>query len=329
MAKTPASLSRRIALLACATATLAWSSAALAAYPDKPITITVPTAPGGTVDIVARIMAEQMAAQLGQPMVINNKAGAGGVIGTQAAKREQPDGYNILFTANSNQLIVPWVYKKPGFDPIQDFMPIAAVGSVPNVLCVHPSFPANNLQEFLAVVKAKPQHYYQYASAGSGTLNHLLGEMLNEQGKLGLQHVPYKGVAPAMSDVMGNQAPMLFASLPSAVEAVKGGKLRAIGVSSTSRVALLPDVPAIAEALPGFSGDLWVAFYAPRGTPTAVVDRLYAAVQAAMKNPALQQRFQQLGVTAMHDGPQQLAARQEKEFQQWKQVVKQSGAEAN
>ncbi|KAA0180050.1 tripartite tricarboxylate transporter substrate binding protein [Cupriavidus gilardii] len=317
-------LAGHAALLATAALTVP-APAALAAYPERPIAITVPTAPGGTVDIVARIMAEQLGGTLGQPVVVNNKAGAGGVVGTQAARREAADGYNLLFTANSNQLIVPWVYKKPGFDPIKDFVPIAAVGMVPNVLCVHPSFPATDLKGFLAEVKANPDKY-RYASAGSGTLNHLLGEMMNEKGGLKMQHIPYKGVAPAMTDVLGNQVPMLFASLPSAVEAVKAGKLRAIGVSSATRAPLLPDVPAIAEQLPGFSGDLWVAFYAPRGTPQHAVDKLHAAIRSALASPALQQRFQQLGVTVLRDGPEQLAARQEKEFAQWKQIVERSGA---
>jgi tripartite-type tricarboxylate transporter receptor subunit TctC len=261
-------------------------------------------------------------------MVVNNRAGAGGVVGTQFMTREAPDGYSLLVTANSNQLIVPWVYRNAKFDPIKDFVPIAAVGIVPNVLCVHPSFPASDLRGFIAEVKARPDKY-QFASAGSGTLNHLLGEMLNAQGGMKLQHVPYKGVAPAMTDVMGNQVPMLFASLPSALEAVKAGKLRAIGVSSGSRVALLPDVPAIAEQIPRFSGDLWVAMYAPKGTPAAIVDRLYAAVKVALASPEVLQRFEKLGVTVLHDGPNALAKRQEVEFQVWKQIVQSSGATAD
>lgn len=305
-----------------------WSAQALAAYPDRPITITVPTAPGGTVDIVGRLMAEQLGRSLGQAVVVSNKAGAGGVVGTQALKREAPDGYNILFTANSNQLIVPWVYKDARFDPIKDFVPVAAVGVVPNVLLVHPSFPARNLKEFISHVKENPDKY-QYASAGSGTLNHLLGEMLKVKGGLQLQHIPYKGVGPAMSDVLGNQVPMLFASLPSVLETVKAGKLRALGVSSTTRVALLPDVPAIGEQIPGFSGDLWVAFYAPKGTPPAVTAKLHGAVKAALATPALQQRFEQLGIVMLHDGPAELARRQEAEFQSWKQIVKASGASAD
>jgi len=301
------------------------SMSANAGYPEKPITITVPTAPGGTVDVVARIMGEQFSILLQQPVVVNNKAGAGGAIGTQAAKREQPDGYNILFTANSNQLIVPWVYKKAGFDPLQDFVPIAAIGVVPNVLCVHPSFPAKNFKEFLAEIKAHPEKY-QYASAGAGTLNHLLGEMLKERSGIKMEHIAYKGVGPAMTDVIGGQVPMLFASLPSAVQSIKAGQLRALAVSSATRSPLLPDIPAISEQFPGFSGDLWVAFYAPKGTPKAVIDTLHSAVKKAMASPAVQQRFRDLGITPLNDGPDQLAQRQEKELLQWRDIVRTSGA---
>lgn len=322
------SFEKALCLTFCLAAASMGAAPALAAYPDRTVTVTVPTAPGGTVDIVARIIAEQFAKTLGQPFVVNNRAGAGGVVGTQFMAREPGDGYSLMVTANSNQLIVPWVYKNARFDPIKDFVPIAALGIVPNVLCVHPSFPAKDLKGFIAEVKAHPDKY-QYASAGSGTLNHLLGEMLDEQGGMKLQHVPYKGVAPAMTDVMGNQIPMVFASLPSALEAVKGGKLRALGVSSLQRSPLLPGVPAIAEEIPGFSGDLWVALYAPKGTAPAVVKQLHEAVKLALASPDVQQRFEMLGVSVMHDGPAELAKRQELELQRWKQIVQSSGATAD
>lgn len=322
------SLRQALSLTFCAALVALTASPAIAAYPDRAVTVTVPTAPGGTVDIVARIIAEQFSKSLGQPFVISNRAGAGGVVGTQFMARELPDGYSLMVTANSNQLIVPWVYKNAKFDPIKDFVPVAALGVVPNVLCVHPSFPAKDMKGFIAEVKANPGKYH-YASAGSGTLNHLLGEMLNEQGGLKLQHVPYKGVAPAMTDVMGNQLPMLFASLPSALEAVKGGKLRALGVSSLHRSPLLPDVPAIADQISGFSGDLWVALYAPKGTSQEVIGKLYEAVKVALASPEVKQRFEKLGVTVMHDGPAELAKRQEAEFQRWKQIVQASGATAD
>lgn len=317
---------KRGALALCAAAAFAGAGGAQAAgFPDRPVNVFVPTAAGGTVDIVARIMAEKLAPELGQPVVVINKPGAGGVVGTQAFLREPQDGYTVLFTANSNQLIVPWVYKDAKFDPLEDFAPIAAVGEVPNVLCVNPEFPARDLNEFMALVKANPDKY-QYASAGAGTLNHLLGVMLDELGGLRMQHIPYRGVSPAMADVMGNQVPMLFASLPSAVEGIKAGKLRALGVSSEKCNALLPDVPAINEAIPGFRGDLWVAFYGAKNAPPASVEALNKAIRKVMADPALQQKFAQLGVTMMQDGPAELAARQQAEFAQWKQVVQASGA---
>ncbi len=316
---------RQGVLALCAAAAVTGLGQAHAAFPDRPINVVVPTAAGGTVDIVARIMAEKLGAELGQPVVVINKPGAGGVVGTQAFLREPQDGYTVLFTANSNQLIVPWVYKDAKFDPIKDFAPIAAVGEVPNVLCVNPAFPAKDMKEFMALIKAHPEKY-QYASAGAGTLNHLLGVMLDQMGGLRMQHIPYRGVSPAMADVMGNQVPMLFASLPSAVEGIKAGKLRALGVSSEKRNALLPDVPAINEAIPGFRGDLWVAFYGAKEAPRATIETLHQAIRKVLADPALQQKFDQLGVTMMHDGPAELAARQQAEFMQWKQVVQASGA---
>ncbi|WLW59460.1 MULTISPECIES: tripartite tricarboxylate transporter substrate binding protein [Achromobacter] len=316
---------RQGVLALCAAAAVTGLGQAHAAFPDRPINVVVPTAAGGTVDIVARIMAEKLGAELGQPVVVINKPGAGGVVGTQAFLREPQDGYTVLFTANSNQLIVPWVYKDAKFDPIKDFAPIAAVGEVPNVLCVNPAFPAKDMKEFMALIKAHPEKY-QYASAGAGTLNHLLGVMLDQMGGLRMQHIPYRGVSPAMADVMGNQVPMLFASLPSAVEGIKAGKLRALGVSSEKRNALLPDVPAINEAIPGFRGDLWVAFYGAKEAPRATIETLHQAIRKVLADQALQQKFDQLGVTMMHDGPAELAARQQAEFMQWKQVVQASGA---
>ncbi|WP_373981723.1 tripartite tricarboxylate transporter substrate binding protein [Achromobacter sp. JD417] len=318
-------LLKRALLALCAATAISGGARAAGEYPDRPVNIVVPTAAGGTVDIVARIMAEKLGPELGQPVIVINKPGAGGVVGTQAFLREPQDGYTLLFTANSNQLIVPWVYKDAKFDPINDFAPIAAVGEVPNVLCVNPAFPAKDMNAFMALVKSNPD-VYPYASAGAGTLNHLLGVMLSELGGLRMQHVPYRGVSPAMADVMGNQVPMLFASLPSALESIKAGKLRALGVSSAERNALLPDVPAISEFIPGFTGDLWVAFYGGKDMPEAAIARMHQAIQKVLADPALKKKFDQLGVTMMQDGPAELAARQQAEFMQWKQIVQASGA---
>lgn len=303
-------------------------SLAIAAYPEKPVTVVVPQAPGGTNDIVARLFSERLASHLGQPFVVRNLPGAGGNIGTQAVLREAADGYTVLFTISSTQAINPALYSEPGFDPVKDFSPIAAVGSVPNVLCVHPSFPAQSLEEFIALVKETPDHY-QYASAGNGSLNHLLGAMLDSKGGLKLQHIPYRGVAPAMADVLGNQVPMVFASLPSSIGNIKEGKLRALGVSTAERNPALPGVPAIGEQIPGYSGDLWIAMYVKSGTPQDVVDTLYEATRKVLDGSEIKERYAQLGVEMLRDNPEQLAKRLQDDLQKWSAIVKASGAQVN
>jgi len=301
---------------------------AQAAYPDKPVTVVVPQAPGGTNDIVARIISEKLAQQLGQPFVVQNKPGAGGNIGTAQVAREAADGYTVLFTISSAQAINPAIYKDPGFDPVKDFAPVAAVGSVPNVLCVHPSFPAQSLKEFIELVKANPDKY-QYASAGNGTLNHLLGAMLDEKGGLKLQHIPYRGVAPGMTDVLGGQVPIIFASLPSSIANIQSGKLRALGVSTRQRNPALPDVPAIGEQVPGYAGELWIAMYVPKDTPKAAVDALYQATQKALASDDIKKKFAELGVETLNDNPAQLAQRLDEDLKLWADIVKSSGAQIN
>lgn len=304
------------------------STNALAAYPDKPVTVVVPQSPGGTNDIVARLISDKLAQQLGQPFVVQNKPGAGGNIGTAQVAREAADGYTILFTVSSAQAISPAIFKDPGFDPVKDFSPVAAVGSVPNVLCVHPSFPANTLAEFITLVKANPGKY-QYASAGNGSLNHLLGAMLDEKGGLKLEHIPYRGVAPGMTDVLGGQVPMLFASLPSSIATIKAGKLRALGVSTKERNPALPDVPAIGEQIPGYSGELWIAMYVPQNTPKDVIDTLYKATEIALADADVKKKYAELGVEPLSDNPEQLAQRLNDDLKLWSGIVKSSGAKAN
>lgn len=320
----------KLTLRVCAAAIMGLTAltAHAASYPSKPVNVVVPQAPGGTNDIVARIIAEQLAEQLGQPFVVQNKPGAGGNIGTQGVAREPADGHTILFTISSAQAINPALYKDPGFDPVKDFAPVAAVGSVPNVLSVHPSFPAQNLEQFIALVKEKPGHY-QYASAGNGSLNHLLGAMLDSRGDLKLQHIPYRGVAPAMADVLGNQVPIVFASLPSAIANIKEGKLRALGVSTEQRNAALPDIPAIGEQIPGYGGELWIAMYVKQGTPQEAIDTLYQATRQALAKQSVKDRFEQLGIEMLNDNPQQLAERLNQDLVKWAEIVKVSGAQVN
>lgn len=318
---------RKRTLLLAAAALLATGTApAQERYPSRPITLIVPQAAGGTNDIVGRVVGQKMAEVMGASVVVDNRPGAGGNIGTQLAAKAPKDGYTLLMTISSSQAINPSLYKNPGFDPVKDFRPIALIGAVPNVLLVNPAFPARSLAELLASARQKDAHL-QYASAGNGTLNHLLGEMLNNMAGLHLQHVPYKGVAPALNDVLGGQLPMLFASLPSALPHIKAGRLRAVGVSGAKRSPVLPDVPAIDEAVPGYNGTLWIGLFAPAGTPPGVLASLQQAAQQALAAPDLRAKLDQQGVEiAPPTSPEQFARLLQDDLAKWARIVKASGA---
>lgn len=294
-------------------------------YPSKPVTIVVPQAPGGTNDTVGRILAQKLSELSNQRIIVDNRPGAGGNIGTDFAARAPKDGYTLLLTISSTQAINPALYKKVPFDPVKDFEPIAPVGVVPNVLVVNASFPARNLADFIKVARASKEEI-QYASAGNGSLNHLLGAMLSTSTGVPLQHVPYRGVAPALTDVMGGQVPVAFASLPSCIEFIKSGKLRALGVSSAKRSPALPDVPSISEVVPGYVGDLWVGLFAARGTPAPVVSKLTQWVTAAVAAPDVLERCKVAGVEPLSGGPTRLAQLLQEDIARWAPIVKASGA---
>ena len=299
-------------------------------YPNRPIVMIVPQAAGGTNDIVGRIVSQKLSDVLGTAVAVENRPGAGGNIGTQVAAKAPKDGYTLLMTISSSQAINPALYKNPGFDPVKDFKPISLIGAVPNVLLVHPSFPAKSVSELIALAKAKPGQY-QYASAGNGTLNHLLGEMLNAMAQIDLQHVPYKGVAPALNDVLGGQLPMLFGSLPSTLQHIKSGKLRALAVSGPTRSPVLPDVPTIAETVPGYSGTLWVGLFAPAGLPADVQSTLQTAMAKTLAAKDLREKLEQQGVelAAPADqpvSPERFAAILNDDIAKWARIVKLSGA---
>ncbi len=300
------------------------------AYPSRPIVMLVPQAAGGTNDIVGRLVSQKLGEVLASPVVVENRPGAGGNIGTQAAAKAPKDGYTLLMTISSSQAINPALYKNAGFDPVKDFRPISLIGAVPNVLLVNPSFPAKSVSELLALAKGKPGQY-QYASAGNGTLNHLLGEMLNSMGGIQLQHVPYKGVAPALNDVLGGQLPLLFASLPSSLAHIKGGKLRALAVSGATRSAVLPDVPTLAETVPGYNGTLWIGLFAPAGVPSEVLARLQDAMGRTLAAKDLRDKLEQQGVELAGTPdkpvtPEQFAALLNDDITKWARIVKSSGA---
>ncbi|MCY7369718.1 MAG: tripartite tricarboxylate transporter substrate binding protein [Polaromonas sp.] len=303
---------------------------AQAPYPNRPIVMIVPQAAGGTNDIVGRVVSQKLGEVLGSSAVVENRPGAGGNIGTQAVARAPKDGYTLLMTISSSQAINPALYKNPGFDPVKDFKPISLIGAVPNVLLVNPAFPARSMAELVALAKAQPGQI-QYASAGNGTLNHLLGEMLKSMAGLDLQHVPYKGVAPALNDVLGGQLPMLFASLPSSLAHIKGGKLRALAVSGATRSPVLPDVPAVAETVPGYSGTLWIGLFAPAGVPADVLARLQDAMGKTLADKELRDKLEQQGVELASSAtnpvtPEQFATLLGEDIAKWALIVKTSGA---
>ena len=318
-------MNRLTSLCLAAACMLAAASGWAQPYPARPVTMVVPQAVGGTNDIVGRIVGQKLAEALGASIVVENRTGAGGNIGTVAAAKAPRDGHTLLMTISSAQAINPALYKDPGFDPVRDFVPLALVGEVPNVLVVNPAFPAKSLEELIATVKANPGKY-QYASAGNGTLNHLLGEMLNGMAGLDLQHIPYKGVAPAMTDVISGQVPMAFASLPSVLGHLKAGRLVALGVSSPKRSPALVDVPAIGERVPGYSGTLWIGLFAPRGIPADVEAKLKAAMERVLANPETRASLVAQGVELASATPEQFAAQLNDDIARWARIVKASGA---
>ena len=317
-----------LAAFMAASLALGASAVQAAGYPERAITVIVPQNAGGTNDIVGRIVAQKLGELMGGTMVVENRAGAGGNIGTQAAAKSAKDGYTLLMTISSSQAINPALYRSPGFDPVKDFAPIALIGTVPNVLVVNPDFPARKLADFLRLVKAEPgQHHY--ASAGNGTLNHLLGAMLNTAAGLDMPHVPYKGVAPAMIDVVGGRVPIAFASLPSVLSNLKSGKLVALGVSSPQRSPALPDVSAIAEQVPGYSGTLWVGLFAPRGIPADVEGKLKQDMVKVLADPVTRKALEAQGVELANATPEQFAVMLDEDIARWAKIVQAAGAKVD
>ena len=317
---------RALALLSFAAALIAAGPASAQPYPSRPVTLIVPQAAGGTNDIVGRLVGQKIGEVMNASVVVDNRPGAGGNIGTQLVAKGPKDGYTLLMTISSSQAINPALYKNAGFDPVKDFKPVGLIGAVPNVLLVNPSFPAKDFNEFLKLAREKGANY-QYASAGNGTLNHLLGEMLNSMAGISLQHVPYKGVAPALNDVLGGQLPIVFASLPSALSHIKAGKLRALAVSGDKRSPVLPDVPIIGEAVPGYNGTLWIGLFAPAGVPPDVLATLQDATRKALAAKDLRDKLDQQGVEiAAPTTPEQFSKLLQDDLAKWARIVKASGA---
>lgn len=303
------------------------STAALAqGYPSKPISLVVPQAAGGTNDIVARLIAPAFGDAIGASVVVENRPGAGGNIGTQSVARSPKDGYTLLVTINSAQAINPALYKNPGFDPVNDFVPLYYIGATPYVLVSPPGSPYKTLADVIAAAKKKPGEL-SYASAGNGTISHLLGAMLNTSAGVEMQHIPYKGVAPAINDVLGGQVPLAFASLPSALNYIKAGKLQAIAISSAKRSSAAPEIPTIAETYPDCVGEVWVALFAPMGTPVDVIKKIQVAMDKTMTKPDVREKLTAQGLDLTPVPPAKLSALLKEELAKWARIVKVSGAQ--
>jgi tripartite-type tricarboxylate transporter receptor subunit TctC len=295
-------------------------------YPNKPISMVVPQAAGGTNDIVARMVAPAFGEAIGAAVVIENRPGAGGNIGTQGVARAAKDGYTLLLTINSAQAINPALYKNPGFDPINDFVPLYYIGATPYVLVTPPGSPYKTLADVVAAAKKKPGEL-SYASAGNGTISHLLGAMLNTSAGIEMQHIPYKGVAPAINDVLGGQVPLAFASLPSALNYIKAGKLQAIAISSAKRSSAAPEIPTIAETYPDCVGEVWVAIFAPIGVSADVIKKNQSAMEKVIARPDVREKLISQGLDLSPVPTNRLAVLLKDELAKWVKIVKASGAQ--
>lgn len=294
-------------------------------FPNKPINLVVPFAAGGSTDLVGRIMAEAMSAQLGQTVLVVNQAGAGGTLGATAVADAEPDGYTILMGTIATHALSASLYATPPFDPVADFEPISLLLTVPNVLMVNPSFPATTVEELIAELKAKPEDY-AYASSGNGTPLHLSGEVFKSMAGVDMVHVPYQGSGPALVDAISGAVPIIFDNLPSASEHIKAGTLRALAVTTRERSPSFPDLPTIHESgVPGYETNTWNALFAPAGTPPEVIAKLNEAAVASLKDPAVAARLQEVGAVVVGTTPEELSVYVEAEVKRWAPVIEAAG----
>ena len=299
------------------------------AWPSKPIKWVVPFAPGGTTDILARVVGEKLAIALGQPVIIENKPGAGGGLGAEFTAKAAPDGYTIMGGTISTHAINASLYAKLPYDPIRDFVAITLIARVPNMLVINPSVPAGNVKELIVLLKANPGKY-SFASSGNGTSQHLSGELFKTMAGVDMQHIPYKGSPPALQDVMGGQVTMTFDNITTAWPLAKGGKLRALAVTTAARSPIAPDVPTLAESgLPGFEVGSWQGVFAPAGTPPEIVKRLNTEIVKILKLPDVSEKLVGLGAEPVGNTAEEFTALVKAEVVKWADVVKKSGAKVD
>jgi tripartite-type tricarboxylate transporter receptor subunit TctC len=290
-------------------------------YPAHPVRVIVPFSPGGATDIVTRIVAQKLSEAWTQTVVVDNRAGASGNIGGELAAKSTPDGYTLFMTSGSIVAANQHLFKKMPFDPEKDLAAVTNVASGPQAIVVHPSFPAKTLKDFIALAKAKPRGY-TYGSAGVGTQTHLAAENFLYTAGIDVVHIPYKGEAPALTDLVGGQINMVTPNLSAAIGFVQQGKLRALAVTSKERVKQLPDVPAAAETLPGFENLGWFGFMVPTGTPKAIVDKIYRDTARALQSSDVRARFEQIGMSPVGNDPQSFARAIKEESARWARVIR-------
>jgi tripartite-type tricarboxylate transporter receptor subunit TctC len=306
-------------------ASLAWAQV----YPSKPIRLVVPFPAGGTTDILARAVAQRLTDDWGQPVVVDNRPGAGGNIGTELVAKAAPDGYTLEMGTVGTHAINASIYSKLPYDPVRDFAPVILVAGVPNVLVVNPAVPATSVQELIAYAKANPGKL-NFASPGNGTSGHLCGELFKAMAGVQMTHVPYKGSAPALQDLIGGQVQLMFDNLPSALPQIKAGKLRALAVTSTARAPALPDAPTVAEAgVPGYAAASWFGIFAPAGTPPTVIAKLNIAIGTWLASPDAKEKMLALGADPGSGSPEDFARHVVAESAKWAMVVRDSGAKVD
>ncbi len=294
-------------------------------FPNRQLTLVVPQAAGGANDAIARVVAQKLSDQWGQSVVVENRPGAGGNVGTAYAAKAKNDGYTLLVNADSAQVINPFLYAKTGFDSVKDFEPVAPLAKAGYVLVANPSLPANNVAELIALAKSKPGAL-SIASAGNGTLNHLIGEMLQKATDIQLQHIPYKGAAAAATDVVGGQVPLSVQSMPSSIAFIRSGKLKVLGVVNEKRLAALPDAPSIGETVPGFGATPWYGMFAPAGTPKNITLQIQNDIAKVLDSKDVQERLATLGCETFKGTGDQLAQIVKSDMVRWAKIVKDSGA---
>jgi len=298
-------------------------------YPVRPINMIVPFTPGGGTDIMARLVADKLGRGLGQPVVVENKAGAGGTIGTELAARSEPNGYTLMMGSVSTISINPSLYKKLNINPIKDLAPIGLFASTPSVIAVPNNLPVNTLQELIAYAKANPGKV-NFGSAGSGTSHHLAGELFKQQAGVDAQHVPYKGSAPALLGLMRGDVQFLIANMPSLKPAIDGKQIKPLALTSLERSAQFPDFKTANESgLPGFEVIVWYGIFAPAGTPEAIINRLNGELRKITAMPDVRKRLTEEGADAINSSPREFANRIQKDYEIWKKVVDSSGAKAD